>query len=125
MTKNGAVTFRSDTSDRKATVAVGPMTIRAMCATTDGSSIIAVSLFHFDGTDERQIGVVSVPTSAGVVLGEPSVDLLSEVSSPWVQVDENGNNVIRLGEHETLRVGITSVLSGGKRLDVVAFGDDE
>lgn len=125
MTKNSAVTFRSDTSDRKATVARGPMVVRAMIATTDDTSVIVVDVYFFDGENERQIAAVSVPVESGTDGSAVGVDLLNGVDSPWVQVDANGNNVVRLGDRETLRVGVASAPGAGKRLDVISLGDDE
>lgn len=116
-----SATFRDDTGEKTVTVAEGPTVVGAMVATTDNGSVMLVGVFHFDGLEERQIALVLVPSTAGTASGVAGVDLLNDVDSPWMEVDERGNNILRLREGESLRVAVSTAPAAGKRLDVVAL----
>lgn len=125
MTKNVGATFDDTDVNARRTIANGPTTVRAIAVTSTDSATRVIRLYHFDGTNERSLGAVDIPIDAGVDGTEPGVDLLNEVDSPWVEVDERGNNVVVLGGGESLRVGVTMALTAGKFVYVTAFGGDE
>lgn len=125
MTKNVGVTFDDSDATVKRAVAQGPTTVRAIAVTSDDALTRVVQLFHFDGKVERLLGSVQVLSDAGNDGTEVGVDLLNETDMPWVEVDDRGNNVVRLGDGESLRVGTTAAVSSGKFINVVAFGGDE
>ena len=126
MLKNKGLTFDSTSSvEARRTLIEGPVVVRSLLATMDVVAAIVLKVFYFDGESERLLITTSIPALSGSDGVVPSVDLLSEVDSPWVEVDERGNNVLRLGDGDSLRVGVTSLPGAGKRLDVVAMGGDE
>lgn len=123
--KNNGATFKDNAGGVRYTVAFGPMVVRAIVATTNSTSLVVVNLYHYDGNILRQIAAISVPADAGTDGTEVGISLLNETDCPWIEVDDLGNNVIRLGKDETLCVGVQTNPSSGKVLNIVAFGGEE
>ncbi len=124
MTKNVGVIFDDTDVSAKKTIASGPITVRAIAVASTDSAARIVELFFFDGEKEFVLAAVSIPSDSGTDGTAVSVDLLNVIDLPWVEVDAQGNNVIRLGEGESLRVGIAAALTAGKFVYVTAFGGD-
>lgn len=73
------------------------------------------------------LGAITLPTSAGTDGTNPSISLLTGSTGntiPSLPVDSDGQKYIFLTSVDTLQITHATSFTGGKKMDVIAFGAD-
>lgn len=84
---------------------------------TDTSTVI-LALTYNDGSNDFQLGEISVPAGAGTDGSTPSVNMMDANYLPFLQ----SRGGLPLGASHLLKVNAKSAVTTAKAIDIVAFG---
>ena len=94
--------------------------IDSISATSDDTVDAILTIYHSDGTTDFILGTLTVSAGSGTDGSTPSVDILNQTDLPFLRDDlalylENGHS---------LKLGVSAVLSTGKKIDFVSICGD-
>lgn len=85
---------------------------------TDSGNAVDLVLTINDGVDDRQVGILEIPLSAGITTAAPAVNLLDAEAMPFFQ----SGGGLPLGPGAILKINASSAVSGV--ISIVAYGGD-
>lgn len=108
----------------------------AFTAGTNGSLITAIIVSSND-TSNRDITInitrsatnfqltqISIPLTSGTVNSVPAVNILGSAQFPGLELDANGNPIIRLKSGDTLTVNAPVTVTTAKTITIFCAGED-
>jgi len=117
---------QADASGQKTILTAGSngSKVSSVFVLSDDTNARLITLSVLRSGTNYPIAVVSVPAGSGTDGAAAAVNLLGAALSPWVPVDNDGQNYLLLKNGDSLQVKSGSTVSSTKALTIGAIGAD-
>lgn len=110
----------ADTTTKKTlyTASADDAVVKSLMATSNDTAAMNIALYVNDGTLDRWIGTVNVPTLSGTNGTAPAVDLLSGTAMPGLTFDQNGKRVLPMKNGHILKAAVLVTVTAAKEVNI-------
>lgn len=98
--------------------------ITAMIVSSTDTSARDITVNITRSATNYQLSQINIPLTAGALNSAPCVNILGNTQLPGLEIDANGNPIIRLKSGDTLTVNAPVSITAAKTVTVFCAGED-